>query len=51
MSKAETFIREHAWAGYLGGGTALISNMGITNWQWWAFIVPMIILVNIRPKR
>jgi hypothetical protein len=51
MSKVETFIREHAWAFYLGAGTALISNMGITNWQWWAFIIPVIILVNMRPKR
>jgi hypothetical protein len=50
MSKVETFIREHAWAGYLGAGTALISNMGVANWQWWAFVVPVIILVNLRGK-
>jgi hypothetical protein len=50
MSKVETFIREHAWAGYLGAGTALISNMGVANWQWWAFVIPVIILVNLRGK-
>jgi hypothetical protein len=50
MSKVETFIREHAWAGYLGAGTTLISDMGVTNWQWWAFTIPVIILVNMRPK-
>jgi len=50
MSKAEAFIREHAWAFWLGAGTTLISDKGIGDWQWWVFLVPMILLVNIRPK-
>ena len=50
MDKVISFIKEHAWAGYLGAGTSFISDMGVANWQWWAFIVPVILLVNLREK-
>ena len=50
MDKVINFIKEHAWAGFLGAGTSLISDKGIGDWQWWAFIVPVIILVNLREK-
>ena len=50
MDKVIRFIKQHAWAGYLGAGTSFISDMGIFNWQWWALIVPVIVLVNLREK-
>ena len=51
MNKVINFIKEHAWSVYLGAGASIISGKGLGDWQWWAFIVPMIILVNIRPEK
>lgn len=29
---------------YVGGGTRAISGYGIQNWQWYAFVMPVIFL-------
>ena len=51
MDKVINFIKEHAWSFYLGAGTTIISDKGLGDWQWYAFTVPLIMLVNIRPKK
>lgn len=51
MDKFINYIKEHAWSFYLGAGATLISEKCIGDWQWWAFVVPMVILVGIRPKK
>jgi hypothetical protein len=50
MSKIEKFIREYSWSFCLGAGATIISGKGIGDWQWWAFVVPVIVLVDLRPK-
>ena len=42
------FIKEYSWSFFLGAGTQMISGYGLYNWQWWAFVVPLILLVGIK---
>jgi hypothetical protein len=42
------FIKQYSWSFFLGAGTQMISGYGLYNWQWWAFVVPLILLVGIK---
>ncbi len=40
------WIREYNWVIWLGGTLPLFTGFGLFNsWQWWAIIIPTIILV------
>ena len=41
------FIKKYAWCFWLGAGTLIISGYGITDWEWYAFIVPLVILIAL----
>ena len=48
MKKILKYIKKYAWAWFLGAGTQMISGYGIFNWQWYLFVIPLILLVSIR---
>jgi hypothetical protein len=41
------FLKEYGWTMYLGGALALL-EVGFTNWRYWAIMIPMIILVQLK---
>ena len=42
------YIKKYAWSWFLGAGTQIISGYNITNWEWYAFVIPLIILIAIK---
>ena len=48
MNKILGYIKKYAWTWFLGAGTEMISGYGLFNWQWYAFVIPLILLVAIR---
>jgi hypothetical protein len=43
MQKIKKYLKEGAWAIYLGGSLSLL-NIHFFNWQWWAILLPTLIL-------
>lgn len=39
------FLQETGYAMYLGGALAMFANMSVCNWQAYAIIIPVVILV------
>ena len=37
----------YVWCLWLGGGFELITGLGWNTWQWWIFVGPMTLLVNL----
>lgn len=48
MNKILGYIKKYAWTWFLGAGTEMISGYDFTNWQWYAFCFPLIVLVAIK---
>lgn len=44
------FLIKYSWTIWLGGSTSIIFNCSITDWRWWVFTIPLIILVGISKK-
>lgn len=44
------YIKEYAWCVCLGAGTDIISGYGLGDPEWWCFVIPMIILVQLSKK-
>lgn len=40
-------ILRYAWSFWLGLGTGWLLDIHIDDWRWWAFCMPLIILVGI----
>ena len=48
------YILKYLWALWNGAGFTFITGYGITNWQWWAFTMPMcffVALSNIKTRK
>jgi hypothetical protein len=41
------FLKNNAWALWLGMGTQLFFGYSIDSWKWWAFCIPLILLVGL----
>ena len=35
------------WCFWLGGGLGLVTGYGWGTWQWWVFVIPLVLLVNL----
>ena len=46
----ELFAPERWWAFYLGASLTAFGGVSVTQWQWWAIIVPTIVLMNFLEK-
>lgn len=47
MKKLEIFLKKHGWSLWLGFGSAHFCGLNVFMWKWYAFVIPLIILVNI----
>lgn len=46
----KNFLKEYAWAIYLGGALAM-NQIGANTWQYYAIFIPLVILVDIKSQK
>ncbi len=40
------FLMRYAWAFFLGAGPDALFGYSLYTWQWWAFVMPMLFLLE-----
>lgn len=40
------FIKKYGFTWWLGAGTVIISGYSFINWQWYAFVIPLLLLIK-----
>ena len=41
------FLRKYGWALYLGPSLTAFANIHFYQWEWWAIVAPVCVLVGI----
>jgi biopolymer transport protein ExbB/TolQ len=47
MNKVWSWTKEYGWALFQGGAMSALFACQVHHWRWWAFIIPMILLVTL----
>lgn len=50
LLKKRSWLRQcgiYAWAAWAGGGFSAVTTYGLDDWQFWAFFLPLLLLVSL----
>ncbi len=43
----KSIMMEYGWSAWIGFGIGYFFKIGLEDWRWWAFSIPLIILVGV----